>query len=82
MAMARPIVTTDVPGCRETVRHGVNGYLVPARNVPTLAAELERFIADPALIATMGRESRRIAVEKYDVHKVNAVILEAMGLAR
>jgi glycosyltransferase involved in cell wall biosynthesis len=82
MAMARPIVTTDVPGCRETVRHGVNGYLVPARNVPMLASALERFIADPALIATMGRESRRIAVEKYDVHKVNAVILEAMGLAR
>jgi len=81
MAMARPIVTIDAPGCRETVRHGVNGYLVPARNVPSLAAALESFIADPALIATMGRESRRIAVEKYDVHMVNAVILEAMGLA-
>jgi glycosyltransferase involved in cell wall biosynthesis len=81
MAMARPIVTTDVPGCRETVREGVNGYFVPARNVPMLAAALERFIAEPGLIAAMGRESRRIAMEKYDVHKVNAVILEAMGLA-
>jgi glycosyltransferase involved in cell wall biosynthesis len=81
MAMGRPIVTTDVPGCRETVHDGVNGYLVPARNAPALTAALEKFIVEPRLIAEMGRESRRIAVEKYDVHKVNAVIPEAMGLA-
>jgi glycosyltransferase involved in cell wall biosynthesis len=82
MAMGRPIVTTDTPGCRETVRDGVNGYLVSVRNGPGLAAAVERFLAEPGLIAAMGRESRRIAVEKYDVHKVNAVIMEAMGLAR
>lgn len=81
MAMGRPIVTTDEPGCRETVREGVNGHLVPARNVPALTAALERFVAEPGLAAAMGRESRRIAIEKYDVHKVNAVILKAMGLA-
>jgi glycosyltransferase involved in cell wall biosynthesis len=80
MAMGRPIVTTDAPGCRETVRDGVNGYLVPVRNVSRLTAALERFVAEPDLIADMGRESRRIAVERYDVQKVNAVILEAMGL--
>jgi glycosyltransferase involved in cell wall biosynthesis len=80
MAMGRPIVTTDAPGCRETVRDGVNGYLVPARNAPALTAALERFVAEPGLIAAMGRQSRRFAVEKYDVHNVNAVILEAMGL--
>jgi glycosyltransferase involved in cell wall biosynthesis len=82
MAMGRPIVTTDVPGCRETVQDGMNGYLVPARNVPALVAALERLIVQPGLIAAMGQESRRIAVEKYDVHKVNAVILEGMGLAQ
>jgi glycosyltransferase involved in cell wall biosynthesis len=80
MAMGRPIVTTDVPGCRETVRDGINGYLVPARSAQALAAALERFIAEPSLVTSMARESRRIAIEKYDVHKVNAVILEAMGL--
>jgi glycosyltransferase involved in cell wall biosynthesis len=80
MAMGRPIVTTDEPGCRETVQDGVNGRLVPARDVPALTAALDRFLAAPGLIARMGRESRRIAVEKYDVHKVNSVILQAMGL--
>jgi glycosyltransferase involved in cell wall biosynthesis len=81
MAMGRPIVTTDAPGCRETVRDGANGYLVPVRDVPALVGALERFIAEPNLVAAMGKESRRIAVEKYDVHKVNAMILTAMGLA-
>ena len=81
MAMGRPIVTTDAPGCRETVRDGANGYLVPVRDVPALVAALERLIAEPVRIAAMGRESRSIAVEKYDVRKVNAVILRAMGLA-
>jgi glycosyltransferase involved in cell wall biosynthesis len=81
MAMGRPIVTTDAPGCRETVRHGVNGYLVPARDADALAQAMARFVEAPDLIAAMGRESRRLAEEKYDVHKVNRVILQAMGLA-
>jgi glycosyltransferase involved in cell wall biosynthesis len=80
MAMGRPIVTTDSPGCRETVREGGNGYLVPPRNARALAQVLEQFIEQPELIPAMGRESRRIAIEKYDVHTVNAVILQAMGL--
>ncbi len=81
MAMGRPVVTTDAPGCRETVRDGVNGYLVPVRDAGALARAMERFLVEPGLIEAMGRESRRIAVEKYDVREVNAIILEAMGLA-
>jgi glycosyltransferase involved in cell wall biosynthesis len=81
MAMGRPIVTTDVPGCRETVCDGVNGYLVPAQDASALARAVERFLREPGLIEAMGRQSRRIAVEKYDVHKVNATILGTMGLA-
>lgn len=80
MAMGRPIITSDSPGCRETVEEGVNGFLVPVRNVDALAEAMERFISEPELIAKMGAESRRIAEEKYDVHKVNAVINQAMGL--
>lgn len=81
MAMGRPIVTTDAPGCRETVRDGVNGFLVPVRDAAALARAMEALVADRALVERMGRESRRIAEEKYDVHKVNRVILETMGLA-
>lgn len=80
MAMGRPIITTDAPGCRETVEEGRNGFLVPVRNAESIAERMEYFIRHPGLIARMGEESRRIAVEKYDVRKVNVVILEAMRL--
>lgn len=81
MAMGRPIITTDSRGCRETVEPGRNGLLVPARDVPALAAAMERLILEPERAVEMGRESRRIAESKYDVNHVNAVILDAMGLA-
>lgn len=80
MATGRAIVTTDVPGCRETVVDQVNGFLVPVRDSGALAACMERFILKPELILSMGKESRRMAEEKYDVHMVNEVILNAMGL--
>jgi glycosyltransferase involved in cell wall biosynthesis len=80
MATGRPIVTTDVPGCRETVVPGENGFLVPAKDVAALAAAMERFIVAPELIPKMGRRSREIAVEKFDVRAVNAVILKTLGL--
>jgi len=80
MAMGRPILTTDVPGCRATVVEDVNGYLVPSRDVTGLARAMERFVLEPQTIPRMGRASRRIAVEKFDVNQVNAVMLDAMGL--
>jgi glycosyltransferase involved in cell wall biosynthesis len=81
MAMGRPIITTDAPGCRETVVDGENGFLVPVRSAEGLAAAMSRFAEDPGLTGRMGQRSRAIAEEKYDVHKVNAVMLKEMGLA-
>lgn len=80
MAMGRAVITTDAPGCRETVTEGVNGFLVPVKDSRALAEAMMRFIGQRELIEQMGRESRRIAEEKFDVHKVNRVILETMGL--
>ena len=80
MAMGRAVVTTDAPGCRETVVEGVNGFLVPPRDAVALAAAMEKFILDPGLAARMGAESRRIAEEKYDVNLVNAEIMRHAGL--
>ncbi len=80
MAMGRPVITTDVPGCRETVQPGCNGMLVPARDAAELANAMTHFIEHPSDIERMGAEGRRIAVEKYDVRKVNAVIMATMGL--
>jgi glycosyltransferase involved in cell wall biosynthesis len=80
MAMARPVITTDAPGCRETVVHGVNGFLVPPRDVDALVAAMERFILQPDLIITMGQASRKLAEERFDVRKINRLILQAMGI--
>jgi len=80
MAMGRPIITTDAPGCRETVIDGYNGYLIPVKAVEELAAAMERFIVNPALIIEMGKASRQLVEEKFDVDAVNQSMLEAMGL--
>lgn len=80
MAMARPVITTDVPGCRETVVPGVNGFLVPARDISALVAAMEHFILEPSLIEKMGKESRRLAEERFDARKVNERFLRELGL--
>ncbi|MFP5465619.1 MAG: glycosyltransferase, partial [Gammaproteobacteria bacterium] len=80
-AMGRPVITTDAPGCRETVVDGENGYLVPVRDVDALAERMIRFIEQPGLIDSMGRRSRRLAEERFDVRRINAQILEILGIA-
>lgn len=78
--MGRAVITTDAPGCRETVVDGENGFLIPVKDADALAQAMSRFIEQPELIAQMGERSRVIAKEKYDVHKVNAQMLKGMGL--
>lgn len=78
MAMGRPVITTNVPGCRETVVEGVNGFLIPPRDPQTLADRMMRFLDQPGLIESMGRESRRLAEERFDVHKVNRRLIGLM----
>jgi glycosyltransferase involved in cell wall biosynthesis len=80
MAMGRPVITTDAPGCRETVLQGINGYLVPTRDSVALADSMEKLITSPELRRTFGLASRSIAEQKYDVRKVNKRMLEIMGL--
>lgn len=80
MAMGRPVITSDAPGCRETVKDGVNGCLVPVRDSEALANRMREMIDDPARTAKMEEESLRIAREKYDVRKVNKQLMEHLGL--
>lgn len=80
MAMGRAVVTTDAPGCRDTVEEGVNGFKVPVGDPAALGGAMERFISDPGLAASMGKESRRLAEEWFDVHKINALILRTIGV--
>lgn len=80
MSMGRAIITTDAPGCRETVTTGINGYLVPVQAVTELIDAMRHFIEYPNLYEQMGSASRVIAVDKYDVRKVNAHMIAEMGL--
>lgn len=81
MAMGRPILTTDVPGCRETVVNGENGWLVEKANVEQLAERMIWFIENQEHWSVMGNKSHTMANEKFDVHKVNAEILKIIGLS-
>ncbi|MFA7488539.1 MAG: glycosyltransferase, partial [Lysobacteraceae bacterium] len=82
MAMGRAVITTDAPGCRETVVEGENGFLVPPKSVDALVDAMRKFITDPSLAQRMGARSRQIAEDKYDVRKVNAVMLREMGIGQ
>lgn len=75
MSMGRAIITTDVPGCRETVQDGVNGYLCQSQNSEAVLAAMQRFYDDSDLREKMGQASYDLACEKYDVHAVNSVLL-------
>ena len=80
MAIGRAIITTDVPGCRETVVDGINGFLVPKWNPNALAEKMIYLIEHPEKICTMGNESHKIAVEKFDAEKVNQRLMKILGL--
>lgn len=75
LSVGMPIVTTDAPGCRETVVDRVNGFLVPPREVGSLVEAMSKFLTTPALIEEMGRESRALAVKKFDVRQVTRTIV-------
>ncbi len=81
MATGRAVVTTDGPGCAEPVEDGVTGLVVPVRNAAALAAAMEKFVTNPAMIQDMGVQARRRVEEYYDVHAVNRTLFGGMQLA-
>jgi glycosyltransferase involved in cell wall biosynthesis len=70
------VVTCDVPGCREVVRHEDNGLLVPARDSRALAAAVACLLSDTELRARMGRRGRIRAVEEFSIERITADTLE------
>jgi glycosyltransferase involved in cell wall biosynthesis len=80
MAMGRPVITTDAPGCRETVEEGRNGFMVPVRDVKALANAMLRFVENPSLIESMGLESRNLAEMHFDVRIINSRLMKILGL--
>lgn len=78
-ACGRPIITTDVPGCRAVVRDGVEGLLVPARDWRSLAKAMERLAASPELRHAMGRAARARAEAEFGQDKI---VQQTMSLYR
>jgi glycosyltransferase involved in cell wall biosynthesis len=78
-ACARPLVSCDVPGCREVVRHGVNGLLVASRDAGELAAALAELIGHPAERAAFGAAGRDIVVDEFSL---DSVIAQTLALYR
>lgn len=80
MAVGRAIITTDVPGCKETVQKGVNGFLVPPYSAEDLADKMCYFIENPDKIIEMGNNSYQIAQQQFDASKVNQRLIELLDL--
>ena len=80
MAMGRPIITNDVPGCRQTTEHGVNGLLVTAHDPKAVAAAMEQLGNDKAKRVLMGHASSKRVQAIYAVEKVNAAMMEIMEI--
>jgi len=71
MSMGRAIITTDAPGCRETVLDGKTGFMVPVQDGKAVAEKMEQFINNPSLVEEMGKQSYEYCKEKFDVLRVN-----------
>ncbi|WP_302142670.1 glycosyltransferase family 4 protein [Halomonas alkalicola] len=81
MSVGRAVITTDSPGCRETVIDGQNGLLVPPDDTPALVAAMGHFIEHPEAIVAMGARSRELAEAHYDADRVDALLIHhVMGL--
>lgn len=75
MAVGRAIITTNVPGCKESVEVGVNGLLISKGSYTELADSMTYFIENPDEVVNMGQESRKIATEKFNCDKINSKLI-------
>ncbi|MDV2440807.1 glycosyltransferase family 4 protein [Acinetobacter gerneri] len=80
MSMGRAVITTNAPGCRETVIDGDNGFLVNVASLEDLVTKMSIFINNPSLVGSMGARSRQIVLDRYDVKKVNKHMIFEMKL--
>ena len=80
MASCKAVITTDAPGCRETVIDGVNGSTVPVKDIDALADAIKHLIDDPAIVKKMAAEGRKMAEQKFDVEIVNGIICKTMNI--
>lgn len=69
-ACGKPIVTTDVPGCRDTVIDGITGIIVPKKNPHALAEGIKKILMDKKMYHSMSKQARYLAEKKFDIKKI------------
>ena len=80
LAMGRPIITTNSVGCKETVKDGINGFLVPIKDADALAEKMIYMIEHREELEKMSDESYKYCKERYDVNIINKKMLEIMEM--
>ena len=78
-AIGRAVITTDVNGCRDSVKGGYNGFLVEVKNSAALAEKMIWFIENPQEVENMGKNARLYAEENFDCEKINEKIILTIG---
>ena len=77
--MGRPIITTQVPGCKETVINNENGFLIPYKNVSILVEKMNWFIENKEEIIKMGEKSRNLVEDKFSSEKINNKFIKLLS---
>ena len=80
MAIGRPVITTDVPGCKETVIEGVTGFLIPKWNVDALVEKMIYFIKYPEQVNVMGYQGFLYAKKNFNADLINYRLLKIIGI--
>ncbi len=79
LAMGRAVITTDMPGCRETVEHGISGFMVPPKDQQALTEAMREFVERPSIAVEMGKAGRELAERKFNVRLINAYIQKMLS---
>jgi glycosyltransferase involved in cell wall biosynthesis len=79
LSIGMPIITTNTPGCKETITNGSNGMLIPPQDLNALVEAMEFFIEKPGEIGPMGQKSRVLAEKKFDVAIINKQIIAILN---
>lgn len=76
LSIGMPIITTNTPGCKETVEFEKNGFLIPPKNQDKLIEACQFFLENPERIEEMGKQSRLLAERKFDVNIINSILIQ------
>ena len=78
LASGRPIITFNTPGCKETVKNGLNGFVVEKKDIKALSEKMIWMIEHPEEVSKMALESRKLAEKEFDVYKINEKIIDRL----